>query len=212
MKLSCKLLSCVWLFATPWTAACQPPLFMEFSRQKFWCGEPFPSPGDLPIPGMKPGLLPSWSISYHKPSHMHTNWYVSGAVSVCFFQALSSISVFYFFNCFSLLESNYCTMLLLVSAVGQSESAIYIHISPPSWNSLHSPPPSHPSRLPQSTTLSSLCYTSGSHCAVWSVTQSCPTLCDHTDCSPPGSSAHGDSPGKNPAAGCHVLQDSFYRW
>ena len=37
------------------------------------------------------------------------------------------------------------------------------------------------------------------------VTQSCPTLCNLLDCSPPGSSVHGDSPGKNTIVGCHVL-------
>ena len=37
-------LSHVWLFATPWTAACQAPLSMEFSRQEYWSGLPFPSP------------------------------------------------------------------------------------------------------------------------------------------------------------------------
>ena len=41
-------------FATPWTAACQAPLPMEFSRQEYWSGLPFPSPGDLPDPGTKP--------------------------------------------------------------------------------------------------------------------------------------------------------------
>ena len=40
-------------FATPWTIACQAPLYMEFSRQKYWSGLPFPSPGDLPEPGIK---------------------------------------------------------------------------------------------------------------------------------------------------------------
>ena len=45
-----KLLSRVWLFATPWTTACQPPLFVRFSRQEYWSGLPFPSPGDLPDP------------------------------------------------------------------------------------------------------------------------------------------------------------------
>ena len=40
------------LFATPWTAACQAPLFMGFSRQQYWSGLPFPSPGDLPNPGL----------------------------------------------------------------------------------------------------------------------------------------------------------------
>ena len=37
------------------------------------------------------------------------------------------------------------------------------------------------------------------------VTQSCPTFCDHTDCSPPGPSIHGDFPGKNTRVGCHSL-------
>ena len=40
--------------ATPWTIACQSPLFMEFSRQESWSGLQFPSPGDLPKPGIKP--------------------------------------------------------------------------------------------------------------------------------------------------------------
>ena len=39
---------------TPWTAACQAPLSMGFSRQEYWSGLPFPSPGDLPDPGMEP--------------------------------------------------------------------------------------------------------------------------------------------------------------
>ena len=34
--------------ATPWTVACQAPLSMGFSRQEYWSGLPFPSPGDLP--------------------------------------------------------------------------------------------------------------------------------------------------------------------
>ena len=38
----------------PWTAACQAPLSMGFSRQEYWSGLPFPSPGDLPDPGMEP--------------------------------------------------------------------------------------------------------------------------------------------------------------
>ena len=49
-----KLLSHIWLFATPWTVAYQAPLSMEFSRQEYWSGLPFPSPGDLPDPGIKP--------------------------------------------------------------------------------------------------------------------------------------------------------------
>ena len=52
-----KLLSCVWLFATPWTVAYQAPLSMGFPRQEYWSGLPFPSPGDLPDPGIKPRSL-----------------------------------------------------------------------------------------------------------------------------------------------------------
>ena len=50
-----KLLSRVQLFATPWTVAHQAPLSMEFSRQEYGSGLPFPSPGDLPDPGIKSG-------------------------------------------------------------------------------------------------------------------------------------------------------------
>ena len=52
--LCAQLLGCVQLFANPWTVAHQPPLFMEFSRQEYWSGLPFPPPGDLPNPGIKP--------------------------------------------------------------------------------------------------------------------------------------------------------------
>ena len=45
----------VRLFATPGTVACQAPLPMGFSRQDYWSGLPFPSPGDLPDPGIEPG-------------------------------------------------------------------------------------------------------------------------------------------------------------
>ena len=49
-----KSLSRVRLFATPWTVARQAPLSMGFSRQEYWSGLPFPSPGDLPNPGIEP--------------------------------------------------------------------------------------------------------------------------------------------------------------
>ena len=49
-----KSLSCVQLFATPWTVAYQAPPSMGFSRQEYWSGLPFPSPEDLPDPGIEP--------------------------------------------------------------------------------------------------------------------------------------------------------------
>ena len=50
-----KSLSLVWLFATPWTVAYQAPPSMGFFRQEYWSGLPFPSPVDLPNPGIEPG-------------------------------------------------------------------------------------------------------------------------------------------------------------
>ena len=49
-----KSLSRVQFFATPWTVSYHAPLSMGFSRQEYWSGLPFPSPGDLPDPGIKP--------------------------------------------------------------------------------------------------------------------------------------------------------------
>ena len=46
---------CVWFLATPWTVACQAPLFLDFPSQEYWSGSSFPSPGSLPDPGIKPG-------------------------------------------------------------------------------------------------------------------------------------------------------------
>ena len=55
MSLKVKSLSRVQLFATPWTVAYQAPPSMGFSRQECWSGLPFPSPGNLPDPGIEPG-------------------------------------------------------------------------------------------------------------------------------------------------------------
>ena len=51
--------SCVWIFATLWTIARQAPQSMGFSRQEYWSGLPFPSPGDLWDPGIEPTSLMS---------------------------------------------------------------------------------------------------------------------------------------------------------
>ena len=56
------MLSCVWLFMTPWTVVYQAPLSMGFSRQEYWSGLLFPPPRDLPNPGIK--LMSPASISY----------------------------------------------------------------------------------------------------------------------------------------------------
>ena len=53
-KIHAWVLSHVWLFVAPWTINCQAPLSMGFPRQEYWHGLPFPSPGDLPDPGIEP--------------------------------------------------------------------------------------------------------------------------------------------------------------
>ena len=55
----------MWLSATPQTIAHQAPLSMGFSRQEYWSGLPFPSPGDLPDPGIKPRSPDCRQILYH---------------------------------------------------------------------------------------------------------------------------------------------------
>ena len=50
----CQSLNLARLFVTPWTVACLAPLTMGFSRQGYWNGLPFPSPEDLPNPGIQP--------------------------------------------------------------------------------------------------------------------------------------------------------------
>ena len=54
VKVKVTSLSHVQLFVTPWTVACQSPPSIGFSRHEYWSGLPFPSPGDLPDPGIKP--------------------------------------------------------------------------------------------------------------------------------------------------------------
>ena len=52
-----QLLSHVQFFVTPSTVAHQAPMFWQFSRQEYWSGLPFPTPGDLPNPGIEPVLF-----------------------------------------------------------------------------------------------------------------------------------------------------------
>ena len=59
----CCLFSHVQLLTSPWIVARQSPLSMGFSRQEYWSGLPFPSPGDLPYPGIKPAFLLSPALA-----------------------------------------------------------------------------------------------------------------------------------------------------
>ena len=72
-----KSLSRVRLFATPWTAGYQAPPSMEFSKQEYWSGLPFPSPGDLPNPGIEPGS-PSFqadALTFEPPGKVPSKMY-----------------------------------------------------------------------------------------------------------------------------------------
>ena len=63
MKTVCaQLLDCVQLFVIPWTVAHQ-AVSMGFSRQEYWSGLPFPTPGDLPDPGIEPTSLMSPALA-----------------------------------------------------------------------------------------------------------------------------------------------------
>ena len=71
-KVKMTSVSCCQLFVTPWIVAHQAPPSMEFSRQEYWSGLPFPSSRDLPDPGIKPrspalkaDSLPSEPPNYH---------------------------------------------------------------------------------------------------------------------------------------------------
>ena len=55
---SAQLLRHVWLFAIPWTVACQAPQSMDFSKQEYWSGYPLPTTGNLPDPGIETASPP----------------------------------------------------------------------------------------------------------------------------------------------------------
>ena len=69
LKVKMKLLSRARLFATPWTVVYQASPSMGFSSQEYWSGLPFPSPGDLPDPGVEPGS-PTLEADAYMPTYM----------------------------------------------------------------------------------------------------------------------------------------------
>ena len=108
ISLACMLshFSCVLLFATPWTVACQAPLSMGFSRQEYWSELPCPPPEDLPNPGIEPTSVMSPALQGDsllpaqpgKPLRLHCcpiNRFISTNLSIFHIYALIYI-------CFSL--------------------------------------------------------------------------------------------------------------
>ena len=100
MCVCAESLSHVWLFPTPWTAACQTSLSMEFCKQEYWNRLPFPSPGDLPNPGIKPVSLapPTLASGFftncaiEKPREIHVVWCLSFSLWVTPFSMIISRS------------------------------------------------------------------------------------------------------------------------
>ena len=88
--------------AAPWTVACQAPRSVGFSRQEYWSGLPFPFPGNLPNPGVKPRspalqadsllteLRGKWKMNYIKGTNML--WSIAFLMGKCFY---------YFYNSFT---------------------------------------------------------------------------------------------------------------
>ena len=75
MKSESEVTHRVRLFVTPLIVAYQAPLSMGFSRQEYWSGLPFPSPGDPPNPGIEPGShgLRADALPSEPPNWMRTN-------------------------------------------------------------------------------------------------------------------------------------------
>ena len=85
---------------TSWTVACQTPLSMGFSRQKYWSGLPFPSPRDLPEPGIKPAspILLADSLPPQASSIVHRTW-------------TGNLFHTWYFTCFNAILPNLPTLL-----------------------------------------------------------------------------------------------------
>ena len=138
------MLSCVQLFTTPWTVACQAPLSVEFFWKEYWSGLPCPPPGDFPNPGIR---------------------LVSSALAGGFFTTEPSAAA----------------------------AAKSLQSCPTLCDPIDSSPPGSP--IPGILQIRTLeCHFLLQCMKVRSeseVAQSCLTLHDPMDCSPPGSSVHG---------------------
>ena len=94
-------------FVTPCTVAHQAPLSMEFPWQEHWSGVPFPSPGDLPNPGIEPKSLASLALAGSLYQLCHRGTVMSSVNYDSFTSSFGVIIPFYFFLLYylQLLES-----------------------------------------------------------------------------------------------------------
>ena len=86
----CCVLSCVWLSLARWTVARQALLSMEFSRQEYWSGSPFPTPDDLPNPAIEPAS-PAF-VPPGKPLWHHTVLICDSIISFLLQENLSTMN------------------------------------------------------------------------------------------------------------------------
>ena len=82
VKVNVKALSRVRLLATPWIVAHQAPPSMAFSRQEYWSGLPFPSPGVLPNPGIKPRAPALQAVSKRNQSNFPLTIFILSKVYI----------------------------------------------------------------------------------------------------------------------------------
>ena len=95
LKWKVKSLSHVWLFVTPWTVAYQAPRSMGFSRQEYWSWLPFPSPGDLPNPGIETGspALQTDALLSEPPGKSYLNMLLKSTFILYILQRVTKVSL-----------------------------------------------------------------------------------------------------------------------
>ena len=88
------LVSCVRVFVTPWTIACQAPLSMELSWQRNG-GLPFPSPGDVPYPGIQRGslALQAYSLPFEPPGKPSSCIWIFNSFRTTFWKTIFSVEL-----------------------------------------------------------------------------------------------------------------------
>ena len=229
----CYSLSGVWLLVTPWTAAHQAPLSMEFPLQEYWSGLPFTSPGEFSNPAIDP-RSPTNHLSHQgsprnkgKEFNNHTkhkcikfvwrteNYMIlvfSLCVCVCVYIYIHIYICIYIYICAAKLLQSCPTLcdpmdcsLPGSSIPGVSQAGIleWVAISFSRGSSYPGMEPASPA-LQENTAESPVCA-----CVHAKSLQLCPILCDPVDCSPQ-LLCPWDSPGQNIGLGCHALFQGIF--
>ena len=187
------------------TVACQAPQSVEFSRQEYWSGLPFPSPGDLPNPGIEPeslslqaDTLPSLqadALRSEPPGKPKSDGNVTQADTYMypFSPKLPTPP-----GCHITLSRVLCTIHRTLLVIHVKYSSVNFHFqNDPMWDTLlFCPFYCGTERLNHLFKITQLLHSraigdSAAAAAAAKSLQSCPTLCDPIDGSPPGSSVHG---------------------